>query len=149
MRTIILFLSFILVFASCKKDDTTEPTNVVTDSTMFYTDAQGTFVRLTNAKWFTVRNGSFYKGFSFVNLSIAGSTNADKVSIETYGDGAGGDLYLVIDSNKNFKKDSIIISYIHYNDTLPTYEFERYTRLKAIKGTDTLRATLYSGKLKY
>ena len=142
MRTIILFLSFTLVFVSCKKDDNT-------DSTKVYTDSKGTSISLTDSKWFTTKSGNSDNGFGNVNLSISGTTNVDKVTIETYGDGLKGDFDLVLDSKKNFKKDSIGISFTHYSGTLPTNEFESSTKIKAIKGSDTLVVTLNSGKLKY
>jgi hypothetical protein len=142
MRTIILFMSFSLVFASCKKDDNT-------DSTKVYNDLKGTSISLTNSKWFTTKSGNTDNGFGNVNLSISGTTNADKVTIETYGDGLISDLDLVLDSKKNFNKDTIVISFTHFSGALPTDEFERSTKLKAIKGSDTLIVNLNSGKLKY
>jgi len=104
---------------------------------------------LDDSKWFTTKSGNSDNGFGNVNLSILGNTNADKVTVETYGDGLIGDLDLVLDSKKNFKNDTIVVSFTHFSGTLPNEEFERITELKAIKGSDTLIVTLNSGKLKY
>jgi hypothetical protein len=142
MRTIILFMSFTLVFASCKKDDNPDSSKVNNDLTK-------PSISLTYTKWFTTTFVYPNNSFGCVFLSIAGSTNADKVTIETYGDGVIGDLDLILDSHKNFKNDSIGISFMHYSGTLPTDEFESSTIIKAIKGSETLVVKLNSGKLKY
>lgn len=142
MRIIILFLSFTLVFTSCERDDNA-------DSIKVYTDSKGTSISLANSKWFTTKSGDSYNGFGNVNLSISGITNADKVTIETYGDGLRGNLELVLDSKKNFNTDTIMVSFTHFSGTLPNDAFERSSILKAIKGKDTLIVTLNSGKLKY
>ena len=88
-------------------------------------------------------------GYGGVNLSIAGTTNADKVLVQTHGDGLIGFDELILDSNKNFKQDSIGISFNYFSEGKITTTFEMITDILAIKGDDTLVATLKSGLLKY
>jgi hypothetical protein len=124
MRTNIFFICLIIVFASCsKKDDAT--------------------LRITNSQWYLTKN--IYGGGE-VNLKILGSTNGDKVTIRTYGDGVVSDENAELDSKKNFNKD-IVISFTE--TSVPSGEFEVSTKVMAYKGTDTLVVPLNSGKLKY
>jgi hypothetical protein len=81
-----------------------------------------------------------------VNLKIAGSTNSDKVTVRTYGDGVVSDENVELDSKKNFNED-IVISFTA--TSVPSGEFEVNTKVMAYKGTDTLVVPLNSGKLKY
>jgi hypothetical protein len=126
MKKAIFFL-VIIVFASCsKKEDNSEITLNITDS-----------------QWYLTRTNY---GGGLVNLKIAGSTNSDKVTIRTYGDGVVSDRNVELDSKKNFNKD-IVISFSA--TSVPSVEFEVGTKVMAYKGTDTLVVPLNSGKLKY
>ena len=86
--------------------------------------------------------------FGNIILSISGTTNADIVTIESYGDGDISEAPLLLDSNNNFI-DTIGISFTYFGSTIPTGEFESRTKIKAIKGNDTLVVTLNSGKLTF
>jgi hypothetical protein len=126
-----------LFFAACKKDN-----NSVNNKTPAkYTDANGTFVVLSTADWFTTLQGSS----GTVNLNISGNTNADKITVTTYGDGLISE-YPVGTTNQYFNNANIGISFTQSADkTL----FQQSTTLQAIKGTDTLKVTLASGNLQY
>lgn len=123
----IIFLLAIIAFTSCsKKEDNTPAT-----------------LNITYSQWYLSRTNY---GGGMVNLKIEGSTNGDKVTIRTHGDGVNSDVNVELDSWKNFNED-IIISFTA--TSVPSSEFEVSTKVMAYKGTDTLRVTLNSGKLKY
>ena len=123
----IIFLLAIIAFTSCsKKEDNTPAT-----------------LNINYSQWYLTRTNY---GGGMVNLKIEGSTNGDKVTISTHGDGVNSDVNIELDSRKNFN-DDIIISFTA--TSVPSTEFEVSTKVMAYKGTDTLRVTLNSGKLKY
>jgi len=124
MRTNLFLICLFIVFASCsKKDDAT--------------------LRITDSQWYLTRN---ILGGGEVNLKISGSTNGDKVTVRTYGDGVIFDENVELDSKKNFNKD-VGISFTA--TSVPSGEFEVSTKVMAYKGSDTLVVPLNSGKLKY
>ncbi|MFI5139672.1 MAG: hypothetical protein ACHQIM_17760 [Sphingobacteriales bacterium] len=126
-----------LFFAACKKDNS----NVNDKAPAKYTDANGTFVVLKTTDWFTTVQGSS----GTVNLNISGNTNADKITITTYGDGLISD-YPINTTNESFNNANIGIS---FTQSAGKTLFQQSTTLKAIKGTDTLKVTLASGNLQY
>ena len=133
MKILILFLFIGFAFASCKKAEDNSPPNI----------------SVTSSNWFTTTSGNLTDGlFGNVFLSISGTTNADILTIESYGDGDINETPLLLDSNNNFN-DTIGISFTFFGSTVPTGEFESSTKIKAIKGNDTLVVTLNSGKLKF
>jgi hypothetical protein len=120
----IIFLLIIIGFASCLiRDDAT--------------------LSISNSQWYLTRN---ILGGGEVNLKISGSTNGDKVTVRTYGDGVIFDENVELDSKKNFNKD-VGISFTA--TSVPSGEFEMSTKVMAYKGSDTLVVPLNSGKLKY
>ncbi len=125
----ILLLLFLV--AACKKDDTDGQR--VTD--------KGVYVMLDNSKWYLTRQGN---GGS-VSVKLNGTTNADKVTIVTVGDGLAGEYNLPLSSGK-FNGD-VGISFTA--TSVPAGVFHESTVLKAYKGTDTLKLTLNSGDLQY
>lgn len=155
MRVGILFIGLILAFGYCskKEDNNVPPDFTVTcnDSARIYSDLKGTVLCMTNPLWYTNIKWitTNINGFGTVNLVISGATNADKVTVKTYGDGLIGDFPLDLDSKKSFNKDTVVISFTHFSSAPPTTEFEFSTNIKAYKGSDTLVVTFYSGKLKY
>jgi hypothetical protein len=74
----IIFLLVIILFASCSKRD---------DATL----------RITDSQWYLTRN---ILGGGEVNLKISGSTNGDKVTVRTYGDGVIFDENVELDNNR-------------------------------------------------
>jgi hypothetical protein len=123
----IVFLLVIMAFASCSKKEDYNPATL----------------NITDSQWYLTRTNY---GGGMVNLRIAGSTNGDKVTVRTHGDGVISDENVELDSNKNFNKD-IVISFTA--TSVPSGEFEVNTKVMAYKGTDTLVVPLNSGKLKY
>ena len=155
MRISILFIGLVLASAYCsKKEDNNgshDYTMTCSDSARIYSDLKETAICVsnpfwyTNVKWITTN----VNGFGTVNLVISGSTNADKVTVLTYGDGLIGDFPIVLDSKKSFNKDTIEIAFRHFSNIPSSAEFEYNTNIKAYKGTDTLVVNFKSGKLKY
>jgi hypothetical protein len=123
----IIFLLVIIGFAACSKK----------------VDISDITLNITNTQWYLTRINNVG---GMVNLKVAGSTNGDKVTIRTYGDGVASDENVELDSKKNFNKD-ITISFSV--TAVPSGEFEVGTKVMAYKGVDTLVVHLKSGKLKY
>ena len=73
----IIFLFIIIGFTSCSKRE--EAT-----------------INITNSQWYLTRNTAIPAGT--VNLKVAGSTNGDKVTVRTYGDGVIFDENVELDS---------------------------------------------------
>jgi len=138
MRIYVYFVLLIFVFASCSKKEVNS--DIIQSTTK---DTSKITLNITDTLWYLTRNGI---GGGNVNLKIAGSTNGDKVTIRTYGDGRRSDLNVELDSKKKFNKD-IVISFTA--TSVPSGEFEVGTKVMAYKGTDTLVVPLNSGKLKY
>jgi hypothetical protein len=138
MKASILCLNLIFILISCSKSSST-PT--------VYTDAKGTSISFSADSWTTSKSATTSKGS--VDLKIAGSTNAERLTIRTYGateDGLVNDILVKLDSKKNFN-ESVQITYT--NGAAPTTQFELTTEAKAFSADDTLVVTLKSGKLKY
>lgn len=123
----IIFLLSIIALASCSKKEDNSPATL----------------SITNSQWYLTRTNY---GGGMVNLNIEGSTNSNKVTIRTYGDGLVSDENVELDSRKNFNKD-VVISFTA--TSVPSGEFEVNTKVMAYKGIDTLVVPLNSGKLKY
>ena len=123
----IIFLLLIVLFASCSLIEDNSP------ATLSITDSQ----------WYLTRTNY---GGGIVHLKIAGSTNGDKVTIRTYGDGIVSDVNVELDSKKHFNKD-VVISFTA--TSVPSGEFELSTKIIAYRGTDSITIPLSSGKLKY
>ena len=151
MRSEIFVSCIILAFVSCSIGNGTDLSGGFTrnenDSVRIYRDSKGTIITITNSLWFTTTTNS--KSFGQVNLAITGSTNADKVSVLTFGDGLMGEQYILLNADMSFKPDTFGISFSHFSGQPPATGFERSTVIMAYKGSDTLTVTLNSGKLKY
>jgi len=151
MRFEILVSCIILAFASCSTCNSTDLSVAFTrnenDSVRIYKDSKGTIITITNSLWFTTTTNS--KSFGLVNLAITGSSNADRVTVLTSGDGVLSEQDILLETDKSFKPDTVGISFSHFSGAPPATEFERSTVIKAYKGSDTLTVTLKSGKLKY
>ncbi len=126
MKRIVLILVIIL-FVSCSEKE----------------DYDDIFLDITYTQWYLTRTNW---GGGMVNLKIEGSTNGDKVTIRTYGDGKISDRNIELDSKKKFY-DDVVISFTAMS--VPGNEFESNTKVMAYRDMDTLTVTLNSGKLKY
>ena len=111
---------------SCKKTSDTAPT-----------------LSITKAQWIT----STQNRFGYVSLILSGSTNADYVTVTTYGDGLYSLYKLPMDANKNFNNDTVYILFTASAN--PTDSFSTSTTVSAIIGSRTLTDTLKSGILHY
>lgn len=150
MKSLLLSGCLILAFVSCTNNDnnlSTVLTRNTMDSTQVFADSRGTSLTITNSTWFTTTTDS--KSFGQINLAISGSTNADRVTVLTRGDGLIGEQNILLNTDKSFKKDTVTISFAHFSGTVPTTDMETSTVIKAYRGLDTLSITLQSGKLKY
>jgi hypothetical protein len=123
MKPYIYLILIFFALTSCTKND--DPT-----------------IELTREEWYTVRMNN---GGS-VRLIIEGTTNADKVTVTTYGDGLISDHEIDIKLN-HFKAD-VGISFIVTSMPL-TGEFVSSTELKIYKETKMITLALTSDTLKY
>lgn len=151
MKSVILVSYFIFAFASCTINDNSELSSVLSrnanDSVLVYKNSKGTLITITNSLWYTTTTNS--NSFGLVNLAITGSTNADRITVLTSGDGVLSEQNILLKTDKSFKSDTVVISFSHFSGTLPTTVFEKSTVIRAYKGSDTLSVILNSGKLKY
>lgn len=136
-----------MAFVSCTTKDevSTDFTRNANDSTCVYTTTTGISLTISNSMWFTTTTNS--NSFGQVNLALTGTTNADKISIMTYGDGVSGERGIQLDTSKSFTNDTTVISFTHFSGNIPVTGFETSTILKAYKGLDTLKIKVNSGKL--
>jgi hypothetical protein len=122
----IIFLLAIIGFASCLENED-----------------KVTTLNITTSQWYLTRTNY---GGGMVNLKLEGSTNGEKVTVRTYGDGLRSDYNIALDSDKNFNED-IVIAFTA--TSVPGGEFELTTKVMAYGRVDTLVVPLNSGKLKY
>lgn len=114
----------VLTFSSCTKYD--EPS-----------------VRFTREDWYTVKTDN---GGS-IHLIIEGTTNADKLTITSYGDGLIGDDEIDIKWNNHFKAD-VCISFMITSRPL-SGKVVSSTELKAYKKENMITLKLKSDTLTY
>lgn len=144
MRTAILLMSILFAFTACSKDeDNSQDPTIDYPNSQIYTSTNGTKLVLHSAQWYLTKASN---GGGNVCLKIVGFTNADKVTIETYGDGVIDKVDVELDSKKNFTKDVVIC---FFATTLPSGELEKSTIIKVYRGSDVLTVDLKSGKLKF
>jgi hypothetical protein len=143
MKTLFSFLLLVTAFAlfsACGDSSSNNP--------IVYQD-NIVNVKLTNITWFTTShkyNDSLY--FGNIYLKMEGNTNADKILIKTFGDGHI-DWQDVNFNTKTDFKDSIGISFTHFEKSPFGTEMNSSTVLIAIKDKDSLFVNLNSGKLIY
>ncbi|MBA7544761.1 hypothetical protein ES705_37122 [subsurface metagenome] len=100
---------------------------------------------LSYVKWYTTTEVIGELTFGYVHLDLSGSTNGDRVTVITYGDGVIDELELDLDQDKKFSQD-IVIRFTHAADNVP----RRYsTVLTAYKGSSTTSISLESEELTY
>ena len=124
MKPYIYLILLIVAITSCTKND--DPT-----------------IKLTREDWYTVK---LNKGGS-VRLNLEGTTNADKITVTTFGDGLISDQELDINMFNHFKAD-VGISFIVTSKPL-TGKFVSHTELKIYKNTNMTTLALTSDSLTY
>ncbi|MFA6924864.1 MAG: hypothetical protein WC223_11505 [Bacteroidales bacterium] len=107
-----------------------------------YSNAKGTCLSLTKQDWYLTRNGSG----GAVNIAISGSTNGERATIRTLGDGLISDVNINLDEHKNFNQKFGI----YFNESsVPSGEFKANTIIFVYRNSDTLELDLVSGNLKF
>jgi hypothetical protein len=106
-------------------------------------------LEISSCNWFTKLNHAPKMDFGHVMLFIKGKTNAERVTVLTYGDGLRADIPLIIHPNGTFA-DTINISFapLQYGTDL-TRTIYSVTILKAYLESEKFDTTLHSGKLHY
>ena len=100
---------------------------------------------LSYVEWYTTTEEIGELTFGYVHLDLSGSTNGDRVTVITYGDGVIDELELDLDQDKKFSQD-IVIKFTHAADNTP----QKYsTVLTAYKGSSTTSISLESEELTY
>jgi len=106
-------------------------------------------LNIYNSSWFTRTEKSPEFAFADVNLVISGKTNAERLTVRTFGDGKGGDMEIKLDSNGIFN-DTIRICFCHdISSSELSKVFYSETNLKAYLDSDKIDTTLNSGPLHY
>ena len=124
MKNAVICIMLLMALASCSKNDT--PTVNIANSTFY--------LKTTDS------------GGGEVWLKVDGSTNADRVTIETYGDGLITEYEAKLGSEGNFNED-IQLSFTM--NSVPSEAFVARTEIRAYKADETATITLKSGSLHY
>jgi len=127
---------FAILFSACGKNNDPAPAGKV------YNDAKGTSIIVSSVSWYLITQGNGGE----VHIKIAGTTNAGRLVLTTYGDGLQTDINIDIDNNHRFSEDAVM----SFSATSrQTDTFQENALVTAYKGSDTLKATLPSGNLHY
>jgi len=127
----------VLFISSCKKGS-----EGVAPGSQKYSDAKGTYVTTNSLSWYLTKEGNG----GTVHVKFTGVTNADRITITTYGDGLDSEIPITLIGNSQFNED-IPVSFSAASRS--TSAFQESTVLKAYKGSDVLSVTLNSGNLQY
>lgn len=134
-------ISILLGFTACKEAQYS--TNAVETGSKLK-------LEIYDSYWFAkavkVRSGMF----GHVFLVIKGKTNAERMTVKTYGDGIRSNYPIKIDSAGMFN-DTIPISFTHFSGVLelPLGVPRQETRLYAYLGEEWTAKTFSSGDLMY
>lgn len=133
--TKLLLVGLTLLVFSCKKDSVPDvPGQKFEDS--------GTYLILSNSNWYTAKDNF---GFGTVSVKFSGVTNADKLTIATFGDGVSAEQPVTL-SGKKFDQDDVIL-FTHA--AASAGQFDTATKLKAYRGKNVLEIPISSGTLQY
>ena len=96
-------------------------------------------VALTHIEWYTTTETIDDFTFGFIRLSISGTTNGDKVTIMTYGDGVILEKEIDLDQNNQFNEE-VTIAFTHmvddgpriYSTTLTAYKGSRFNKIDLV-----------------
>jgi hypothetical protein len=101
MKKFILFLVCLLpLFLNCRKSDPEQMT-----------------LNITSTDWYTTTSTYNNNTFCEVHVKVSGNSNAELISIETYGDGLARCGELKCDSDKKFNAD-VFICFFPLRDSL-------------------------------
>lgn len=100
--------------------------------------------------WFTRTKKLNHAMVGDVNMVIKGRTNAERLTVRTYGDGKIGDLQIKLDTNGVFN-DTIQICFTYFSTIpdLPISINPKETMLKAFLGSEMIVKHFSSGPLQY
>jgi hypothetical protein len=131
----LVVLLFGVSFSACKKSDP-----VVAGKK--YSDAKGTYIAIDSARWYLIKEGSGGE----VHFKASGTTNANKLTITTSGDGLLTDINIPVGTDQRFSQDVVMSFSVTARQT---DNFQESAVLTAYKGSDTLKVVLPSGNLHY
>lgn len=100
-------------------------------------------LNLIHVEWYTTTETINDLTFGYVHLHVSGTTNGDKVTVVTYGDGVISEDKLDLDQENQFEED-IIIQFTHLADNIPRIYS---TTVTAYKGNNLIKRSLESEEL--
>jgi len=139
LQTILILPAVVatLFLNSCKKE-----VPAVNPGAQKYSDVRGTYITTNAVTWYLTTEGSG----GTVHVKLAGVTNAEKITVTTYGDGLNSEIPMTMSGDGSFTED-IPVSFSATSRA--TGPFQESTVLKAYKGSDVFSVTLNSGNLQY
>jgi hypothetical protein len=140
MKISVISLVLIIISTCCVEINKSQVNN---------NDFKRVSLEINSCSWFTSIQHASRMDFGHVMLFIKGKTNAERLTILTYGDGLRGNFPLIIKSDGTFS-DTINISFtpLQFGIDLPK-PFHSETIVKAYLKSEEFDTTLYSGKLSY
>jgi len=136
MKNYLVFSCLVLLLTACSKNNNNNP------GVANYNDASGTFINFTSIQWYFGNDNNFMT----LHVKMAGSTNSDRMTITTIGDGLQTDVNIELQPDHIFSMDVPVV--FTANGATPG-SFDISTGVTAYKGNDKLIATLKSGKVNY
>jgi hypothetical protein len=145
MRPNIIHLIMILfILQSCFEKDYPMNNSSVTK----VTKSEKIEFHVTKTDWYTKTFPANELTFGYVYFVVQGTTNAERITVQTYGDGLIGDYPIKI-VNGIFN-DTVQISFTHaVNSISSSFTFYSSTILKACLGSEILEMNFNSGVLQY
>jgi hypothetical protein len=145
MKSYILTLLFLSMGIVSYKETNYAGTNHLANENI---NSNKIILNVTKSYWYTSTLQATKLTFGHVNLIVAGETNAEKVTVQTKGDGVIGEYPLKLRNGKFC--DTIQISFT-LDITLPynSAPFYSTTTLKAYLQSDVLETILTSDPLNY
>lgn len=130
----------IIILSGCRGSKSLEKTRK---------DNKRIVLEISDSIWFTKLTKPPDAMVGYVNLAISGKTNAERLTVRTYGDGVWGEQPLEIDKHGMFN-DTIGISFTYFSSP-PDFSagINSKTVVKAYLESATMDTTLISGPLYY
>lgn len=101
-------------------------------------------INVTTQEWKTRTEIIGQLTFGYTELTLSGTTNADKLSVDTFGDGVKSE-YAIASANGHFN-DKVVIEFTHAADSTV---FTASTALHAYKNNQVIDIPINSPNLKY